>query len=201
MTKKKPPKKRRKMEPERFALAYSMIKIKEPHAGVRRIGQLLHLSPTTVQTYLTDPQIIAVIDTDLIQEVTDRDKEKGVQYANDIIEGAFKLNAKRIKELTTTRKVTKDGREIEVEPTKEEWEEARRISLQMLSIARTEADIKRALTSIQFNIDARKQTVNVTQCNRCMDDLVDEIVPCLCKKCGAKIVEVVTSSQPAEVSA
>ena len=117
------------------------------------------------------------------------------------METAFKLNAKRIKDLTTPKKIPQPGGGFKIiEPSGLDWEEARRVSLQMLSIARTEADIKRALTTIQFNIDARKQTVNITECNKCMEGVVDEIVPCLCKVCKTKVVEIVMASQVAEVS-
>lgn len=195
----KPPIRPKKMPPDRFGLAYSMIKIKEPTAGVRRVGELLHLSPTTVQGYLHDPNYIALIDTDLIQSVTDRESEKGIKYAHDIIEASYNLNAKRIQDLTQTKIIKHgDGREEEIEPTAENWEEARRISLQMLSIARTEAEVKRALTMLQINIDNRKQTINIQQCNKCMDDVMDEIIPCLCKKCQTKVIEVSMARQREE---
>ena len=193
---------RRKMTPRQFGLAYAMILIRHPNYGVRKIAKLLQLTPTTVQTYLHLPEYQAEIDTDLIQKVTDRETQKEINYAYDIIDASFKLNSKRIKELTTPRQVKGRGGKVRTkEPTAADWEEARVISLEMLRIAKTEAEVKRALSAIQINIDNRKQTVNVMACDKCMDDIMGDLEGVLCGKCRERIMETIMASREAEVTA
>lgn len=193
---------RKKLTPEQFGLAYGMAKIKNPNISVRKLATLLQISPTTCQGYLTSPDYQAQIDTKLIQEVMDRGTQKKIDRAEEILDTAFKLNSKRIRELITTKEiVAEDGTTTIIEPTQKDWEDARIISLQMLNVAKTEAEVKRVFSMIQVNIDARQQTVNIESCNRCMDDIIDEIVTCLCGKCKTKVVNVVMAQRQAEVIA
>ena len=160
--------KSKKFTPPEFAAKFAEAKLKSTNQA--QIAEALGISRRTLQRYLRVPEY-----TSLMAQTVATKTISAMTHSETIIDTAYKLYKNAIAEALVAETIV-DGKLVKVVPN---YKEARRLSIEALKIAITEAQIKRLFVVMgDVNIDARTQQLIVVK-----RQIIDEVFSLLCPKC------------------
>ena len=129
-----------KYSPTQFKTVYAPLKAKG--LTKKQIAGKMKVSTRTIERYMANPDYVEVVSV-ATKQAEHQELIKGENHSDKIIEAAYRLHEKGIQDAINDK----------------DYEEARRISIDALRIAKTEAEIKRIFMIVgNLNIDARDQS-------------------------------------------